>query len=195
MSEHRRIAKMQQFLTGEQLAYLGGTICLQVEKADRRLVPEWIGQVQAGEITGFSRNKKGEAVFLKGGCLYLYTADGDDTAYKQQLYDSWQKIQAGILCRQVSRQYYPFFEKLGVAYPVIRIRKMRSRWGSCIPAKQSITFNSLLLEKPPESIVYVVVHEFSHLVHPDHSKAFYQFVEQILPDWKSRKEGLLCKMP
>lgn len=195
MSEHRRIAKMQQFLTGEQLAYLGGTICLQVEKADRRLVPEWIGQVQTGEVTGFSRNKKGEAVFLKGGCLYLYTADGDDTAYKQQLYDSWQKIQAGILCRQVSRQYYPFFEKLGVAYPVIRIRKMRSRWGSCIPAKQSITFNSLLLEKPPESIVYVVVHEFSHLVHPDHSKAFYQFVEQILPDWKSRKEGLLCKMP
>ncbi|MDE7310371.1 MAG: M48 family metallopeptidase [Eubacterium sp.] len=186
--------KQQQFLTGEQLPYLGGTLLLQAGKADRRLVPEWIAQVQAGEITSFSRNNKGEAVFCKDGCLYLYAADGADTAYRRKLYDTWQKIQAGVLCERLSRQYYPVFEKLGVAYPKICIRRMSSRWGSCIPGKQKITFNSLLLEKPLESVEYVVVHEFSHFIHPDHSKAFYQFVEQILPDWKNRKAGLLCKM-
>lgn len=67
---------------------------------------------------------------------------------------------------------------------------MSSRWGSCIPGKQKVTFNSLLLEKPLESIEYVVVHEFSHFIHPDHSRAFYDFVARILPDWKNRKEGL-----
>lgn len=190
MEQNRESSKVRQFVTGEQIPYLGGFLMLRVEKADRRRVPEWIEEVQEGSITGFSRNDHGEAVFCKDGCLYLYTADDSSTEYKQQLYDAWQKIQAGILCGQLSRQYYPVFEKLGVAYPQIRIRKMSSRWGSCIPGKHKITFNSLLLEKPLESIEYVVVHEFSHFIHPDHSSAFYHFVEQILPDWKSRKDGL-----
>ena len=55
-----------------------------------------------------------------------------------------------------------------------------------MPGKHKITFNSLLLEKPLESIEYVVVHEFAHFIHPDHSKAFYAFVGQILPDWKAQ---------
>lgn len=59
-----------------------------------------------------------------------------------------------------------------------------------MPGKHKITFNSLLLEKPLESIEYVVVHEFAHFIHPDHSKAFYAFVGQILPDWKERREKL-----
>lgn len=180
----------QQFVTGEKIPYLGGFLPLQVEKADSRLVPVWIEKVQEGSVTGFSRNTHGEAVFIKGGCLYLYTADCSDTGHMQQLYDAWQKIQAGVLCGQMSRQYYPVFQKHGVAYPQIKIRKMSSRWGSCIPGKQKITFNSLLLEKPLESIEYVVVHEFSHFIHPDHSKEFYNFVAQILPDWRARREGL-----
>lgn len=174
----------------EQVAYLGRKLWLREAVADRRLVPEWIAQVQAGAVTCFLRNRRGEAVFCKDDCLYLYAAEGADLAYKQKLYDTWQKIQAGSLCEQAGRKYYPAFEKLGVAYPKICIRKMRSCWGSCIPSKQKVTFNSLLVEKPLESIEYVVVHEFSHYLHPDHSKAFYRFVEQILPDWKNRKEGL-----
>lgn len=190
IAENQKNNAEQQLLTGEQIPYLGGTLFLQVAQADPRLVPTWIEEVQNGRITCFSRNTHGEALFCKDGCLYLYTSAPADTACKQQLYDSWQKIQTGLVCNQLSRQYYPVFEKLGVAYPEIRIRKMRSRWGSCIPGKQRITFNSLLLEKPLDSIAYVVVHEFSHFIHPNHSPAFYEFVEQILPDWKERKERL-----
>lgn len=190
MGQEKKHPAGLQFINGEQIPYLGSMLTVLVRKADTRLIPKWIEEVQQGSITAFSRNNHGEAVFCKNGCLHLYTAHEGDTAYKQQLYDSWQKIQAGILCGQLSRQYYPVFEKLGVVYPEIKIRKMSSRWGSCIPGKHKITFNSLLLEKPPESIAYVVVHEFSHFIHPDHSPAFYHFVEQILPDWKQRKENL-----
>ncbi len=179
-----------RFQTGEQVPYLGGFLTLQVESADMRLVPEWIIKAQEGSITNFSRNKNGEAVFREGGWLYLYTLAREDAAHKQQLYETWQKIQTGILCGQFSRRYYPIFQELGVPFPVIKIRKMRSRWGSCIPNKQKVTFNSQLLERPLECMEYVVVHEFSHFIHPDHSKDFYHFVEQILPDWKTRRERL-----
>jgi len=191
MEQGKKNTANKQLITGEQIPYLDGSLTLQVEKVDKTLIPAWIEAVQNGSITNFSRNSHGEAVFCKDGCLYLYTENTVNPDHKQQLYDSWQKIQAGILCRQLSLQYYPIFEKLGVIYPEIKIRKMSSRWGSCIPQKHKITFNSLLLEKPMESIEYVVVHEFSHFIHPDHSKAFYQFVAQILPDWKRRKDGLL----
>lgn len=185
-----RIPSQPQFVNGEQIPYLGGFLTLQVRPADYRLIPEWIAKSQEGIITRFSKNKYGEAVFCRDGRLYLYTLELEDYIHKQQLYESWQKIQAGVLCEQLSRRYYPVFQKLGVAYPVIKIRKMSSRWGSCIPQKQKLTFNSRLLEKPPESIEYVVVHEFSHFIHPDHSKAFHSFVEQILPDWKVRRARL-----
>ncbi len=188
--EHKNNSQGQKFLTGEQIPYLGEFLALRIEQADTRQIPVWIEKSQDGSITSFSRNNQGEAVFCQEGSLYLYTENMEDAAHNQQLYDAWQKIQAGILCRKISRQYFPVFEKLGVAFPEIKIRKMSSRWGSCIPGKQKITFNSRLFEKPVESIEYVVVHEFSHFVHPNHSKAFYDFVEQILPDWRKRKDGL-----
>lgn len=189
MEQNQNHTPMPLFKTGEQMPYLGGSLILHTGQADRRLIPAWMEEIQNGSIQSFSRNNYGEAVFCRDGFLYLFTKEDDDD-HKRQLYEAWQKIQTGIICGKYSRLHYPAFEKLGVAYPEIKIRKMRSRWGSCIPQKQKITFNSLLLEKPPESIEYVVVHEFSHFIHPDHSKAFYQFVEQILPDWKSRKDKL-----
>lgn len=179
-----------QLVSGETIPYLGAELVLQVENTDRRYIPIWIEKLQQGCITSFSRNNQGEAVFCQNGRLYLYTQHTDDPAYKQRLYDAWQKIQAGVLCEKISRQYYPVFEKLGVAYPQIKIRKMSSRWGSCIPGKHRITFNSLLLEKSLQSVEYVVVHEFSHFIHPNHSAEFYEFVSRILPDWKKRKEEL-----
>lgn len=190
MEQNRKEAVEQQFLTGEQIPYLGGSLLLRANRADSRRIPDWIEQMQQGSITDFSRNDRGEALFCKDGCLYLYTTDVDNAAYNRKLYEEWQKIQTGSLCRKISARYYPVFEKRGVVYPEIKIRKMRSRWGSCIPARHKITFNSLLLEKPVESVEYVVVHEFSHFIHPNHSDAFYRFVEQILPDWKIRREGL-----
>lgn len=179
-----------QFINGEQIPFLGKKLTLQVAPADYRQIPKWIAQSQAGGILYLSKNKYGEAVFCQAGRLYLYTSDTEDCSHKQQLYEAWQKIQAGIICGQICEQYYPVFRKLGIAYPTIKIRKMTSRWGSCIPQKQKITFNSLLIEKPFASIEYVVVHEFSHFIHPDHSKAFHNFVEQILPDWRERKSRL-----
>ncbi len=186
----KRQADGLAFVTGEQIPFLGGSLPFVIHHADSRLVPDWIAQLQDGIITYLSRNNKGEAVFCADGHICMYTLEIGSVSYKQQLYDSWQSIQAGILCRRISRQYYPCFEQLGVGFPEIKIRKMRSRWGSCMPGKQKITYNSLLLAQPLECIEYVVVHEFAHFIHPDHSKDFYHFVEQVMPDWKKRRDRL-----
>ena len=56
--------------------------------------------------------------------------------------------------------------------------------------KRPVTLNKRLLEAPRNCIEYVVMHEFCHFVHPNHSKQFYAFLTMLMPDWKQRKETL-----
>ena len=73
-------------------------------------------------------------------------------------------------------------------FPDVKIRDMKSRWGSCTPAKNSITLNRKLIHYPFEFIEYVVLHEFVHFIQPNHSKAFYNIIDNYMPDYKTRME-------
>lgn len=91
---------------------------------------------------------------------------------------------------QICQKIYPLFAPFGVEFPQIKIRTMKTQWGSCRPQTGIITLNRRLLEAPIEAIEYVVLHEFAHFIHPNHSKEFYALVEQFMPDWKVRKKML-----
>ncbi len=87
-----------------------------------------------------------------------------------------------------SARVFPRFSPvLGGEKPVIKVRDMRTRWGSCHPAKRRITLATRLALQPAQAIEYVVVHEYCHFVHPDHQAAFWALVESILPDYKARR--------
>lgn len=70
------------------------------------------------------------------------------------------------------------------------VRRMKSRWGSCIPATGRLCFNAELIRHAPECIEYVVVHELAHLAVRGHNPQFWNLVAQALPDWKQRRDLL-----
>ena len=72
---------------------------------------------------------------------------------------------------------------------MIRIKRMRSRWGSCGP-RGDINLNWILAFMPPEILEYVVFHELCHLRHRDHSAAFWSLVATRIPDWRRRRDWL-----
>lgn len=43
------------------------------------------------------------------------------------------------------------------------------------------------MQYPEAAVDYVVVHELAHIVHKDHSRNFYAYVERFLPDWRERR--------
>ena len=90
----------------------------------------------------------------------------------------------------VCENVYPKFQKYGVEFPELRFRNMVSRWGSCQPKRKILTFNTSLIEAPLSCIEYVVTHEFTHFLHPNHSKKFYGQLAMFMPDWKERKKVL-----
>lgn len=72
-------------------------------------------------------------------------------------------------------------------YPTgIRITGAQKRFGSC-SGKDRICFSWRLMQYPEAAIDYVVVHELAHIRHKDHSRAFYDCIARVLPDWRERQ--------
>ena len=71
----------------------------------------------------------------------------------------------------------------------LKIRKMKTRWGVCNYIKNTVTLNSELIKYERNIIDYVIIHEFSHFTHHDHSAAFWSLVAKYYPNYKlARKE-------
>lgn len=84
---------------------------------------------------------------------------------------------------------YNSFKEYNIIKPTLKLRKMKSRWGSCNYVKGIITLNTNLIYCTVEQIRYVIIHEFSHLIVHNHSEDFYNVVKKFEPDYKRiRKE-------
>lgn len=84
-------------------------------------------------------------------------------------------------------KYYA--EKMSLSVGRITIRNQKTRWGSC-SSKGNLNFNCLLMLCPEDVRDYVVVHELCHMLEMNHSKAFWNNVEHIMPDYRSRRAWL-----
>lgn len=92
-----------------------------------------------------------------------------------------------IFYNHLMKQYQLFEEKIPT--PTLRIRKMTSRWGVCNTKTHNITLNLELIHLNIECLDYVIVHELSHLIEPNHSRAFWNIVSKYYPNYKQiRKE-------
>lgn len=92
-----------------------------------------------------------------------------------------------IFEERLNYNYSRYEEK--IPYPKLKIRTMKTRWGVCNIRDNSVTLNSKLIEYDIEKLDYVIIHELSHFVHFNHSKAFWNQVEKYTPNYKQiRKE-------
>ena len=78
---------------------------------------------------------------------------------------------------------------LGIYPNKVRIRDIKYAWGSC-SSKRNITINKQLALKTEGEIRYVVLHEICHLKYMNHSKAFWNLVEQIMTNYKAYKKQI-----
>ena len=95
--------------------------------------------------------------------------------------------------REAKEYFLPRAEQyavlMGVKYSKIRITSAKRRFGSC-NSNGVICFSYRLMLYPEAARDYVVVHELAHLVHMNHSPAFYSLIARYMPDYKERKHLL-----
>lgn len=156
----------RQYVSGETFYLLGRGVRLKVEKNEC------------------------ETISSDGIYLYLCIKDPDDYVKKQKTVTRYLDEQCRTIFGEIISETHLVFQKYGISMPVLRIRNMETRWGSCLAKKGIITLNKRLIEVPRNCIEYVVMHEFCHFVHPNHSKRFYDFLTTLMPDWRERKKTL-----
>lgn len=99
---------------------------------------------------------------------------------------AWYWNQAKTLLEQ--RTAY-WAGQIGVWPSRLCLRDQKSRWGSC-SSSGSINYNWRLILAPPDVLDYLVIHELCHLQHPNHSKAFWQFVASWCPNYQLHRSWL-----
>ena len=158
----------RQYIGGESFLYLGKQYMLKIE-------PSTVEEVK-----------------LYQGRLVVKTLNPEATHIKKLL-QQWYIVRATILFNKLFEEQFCLFKKFTLEKPILQIKKMEKRWGSCTP-QQKIILNPELIKAPVACINYVILHELCHLVHHNHSKAFYQLLENFMPDWQKYKQLLETKM-
>lgn len=103
--------------------------------------------------------------------------------------DKWILKQMQLVFKQRLEYNYNLFEE-NIPFPNLKIRNMKTRWGVCNRKNITVTLNSSLIKESIDKIDYVIIHELSHLVHFDHSKAFWSVVEKYCPNYKSIRKDM-----
>jgi len=111
----------------------------------------------------------------------------------RRLLDGWYLEKARKQFAESLDLCFPPFQRMGCKKPPLRIRRMKTRWGS-LSHSGVMTLNRELIRAPRKCIDYVVTHELCHLKHKNHSPEFFRLLEQTMPDWETRKHRLELAM-
>jgi len=82
-----------------------------------------------------------------------------------------------------------FAEKVGVTPTSVKTKDMGYRWASCSNT-DALTFHWKCMMAPLKVIDYIVVHELCHMHHRNHTDAFWNEVDKVMPDYSERKNWL-----
>ncbi len=132
---------------------------------------------------------KKQSVVLEDGKILLYIKCDASEEQKRRLLC---RGLSEMLYKEVSdicREFFKLFSGLGIEYPIIKLRDMKTRWGTCNKTKNTITFSTMLIGTSSYFTEYVAMHELCHLIHADHSRKFYAELEKRMPDWKARAKS------
>lgn len=144
-----------------------------------------------------TKNSNNEGFFYLGKKYDIVYAEwcsisfGEDKVFLSKTLDidKWYKEQAKVLFQEHFDKMYNKFSKR-IPYPELKIRKMKSRWGVCNIRTKVITLNLELIKRDTKYLDYVIVHELSHLIHGDHSPAFWKLVGENMPEYKKYREEM-----
>lgn len=100
---------------------------------------------------------------------------------KEKFFEKWQRE---VLKKEADKFVRKWENNTKIRVNELKIRKMKSKWGSCNIEKRKITLNLALIKKPVICLEYVIVHEFVHFFEKYHNKNFYNILSNFFPKWE-----------
>lgn len=133
-------------------------------------------------------SQQAEPLKLKDGrfCLLRSLVEQHGATGAQQAFEQFYTHKGMVRIRQQAARFAP---KVGVTLGAISVKPLGYRWAACL-ANGDLHFHWKCLMAPPTILDYIIVHELCHQHYRDHSDAFWNEVDKVLPDYRERKEWL-----
>lgn len=157
-----------------------------------RVVREWVNGESFLYLGSSYRlllvDQQDEALKLKDGRFQLRRSilDAHGNAGGEQAFEDFLSLKG---LQRITERVSHFSMKVGVETGAVHLKNLGFRWASCLP-NGTLHFHWKCMMAPPTVIDYIVVHELCHMHHRDHSEAFWNEVDKILPNYRERKEWL-----
>ena len=134
-----------------------------------------------------SRSSGHHAVELKAQTMWLTASPGATADDRRAVLDRWYRRQLKAAVPELLDKWQQI---VGVKVDKIVVRRMKTKWGTCVVDSKTIWLNPELAKKNPRSLEYIVVHELTHLHERKHNDRFVELMDRYLPDWRSRRDEL-----
>ena len=164
----------------------------QLQKAERQTRREMLsGETHYvwGEryLLDVSRTSGHFHVEAQGKTLWVVTPEGTDAEGRRAALDRWYRRELKASVPALIEKWQPI---VGVEVDKIVIRRMKTKWGTCIAQSRTIWLNPELAKKNPRCLDYIVVHELTHLLERGHGERFVALMNENMPDWRTRRDEL-----
>lgn len=134
-----------------------------------------------------SRTSGNHHVEIKGQTLWVVTPEGSDADEKSATLDRWYRRELKAAIPPLLSKWQPI---VGAEANKIVVRRMKTKWGTCIASTNTIWLNPELAKKNPRCLEYIVVHELTHFHERTHNDRFVALMDDYLPDWRARRDEL-----
>ena len=157
-----------------------------------RVVREWVngeGFLYLGcAYRLLLKQEQDEPLKLKDGrfCLQRKIVETGGENAAKQVFEQFYTEKA---LERIKKRVAYFAPKVGVTPLSVEVKEIGYRWATCSP-NGKLSFNWKCMMASPKVIDYIVVHELCHLRHLDHTDAFWNEVDKVLPDFTERKTWL-----
>jgi predicted metal-dependent hydrolase len=121
------------------------------------------------------------------GKLIMTVRPGTPAEKRAELLARWYRDEIRAALPALLSRLEP---RLGVTVNKVFIQRMKTKWGSCSPARGNVRLNTELAKKPPECLEYVLLHEMCHLIEPTHSDRFRELLTHAMPGWRDIRNEL-----
>ena len=119
--------------------------------------------------------------------LNLYVKSNTSLQQKEKLFEQFYRLELEKIIPKLLKKWG---KKVGVDVNQVKIRKMKTKWGTCNAKKKQILLNLEMAKKPLHCLDYVFVHELVHMIERNHTDRFIELLELAYPKWKKSKQEL-----
>ena len=106
---------------------------------------------------------------------------------REKIVNRWYRQQLRNRLPELVKKWEP---RVGKQVSEVRIKKTKTRWGTCNSDARGIWLNLELVKKPPSCLEYIVVHEMAHLIERSHNSRFHDLMDSLMPQWSTFRDQL-----